>query len=99
MAKLSSRSTTNLTSVAATAGVRVDDMESVSVSVSGITTATVAVQFSMDGVEFVNAATALTADGRVDLPTRCYSFRLNCTAYTSGTIKGRAGGKLTDSLA
>ena len=54
--------------------------------VTGITTATVAFQGSIDGTTFFTLGTALTADGLVTVAVAPKYLRANCTAYTSGTI-------------
>jgi hypothetical protein len=54
--------------------------------VTGITTATVAFQGSLDGTTFFTLGTALTADGLVTVANAPKYLRANCTAYTSGTI-------------
>jgi hypothetical protein len=57
--------------------------------VSGITTATVAFQGSLDGTTFATIGTALTADGIVTIANAPKYLRANCTAYTSGTITAK----------
>jgi len=54
--------------------------------VTGITTATVALEGSIDGTTFFTLGTALTADGLVTVAVAPKYLRANCTAYTSGTI-------------
>ena len=54
--------------------------------VTGITTATVAFQGSLDGINFFTLGTALTANGIVTVANAPNYLRANCTAYTSGTI-------------
>lgn len=57
--------------------------------VSGITTATVAFQGSLDGTTFATIGTALTSDGIVTIANAPKYLRANCTAYTSGTITAK----------
>ena len=57
--------------------------------VSGITTATVAFQGSLDGTTFATIGTALTADGIITIANAPKYLRANCTAYTSGTITAK----------
>ena len=57
--------------------------------VSGITTATVAFQGSLDGTTFATIGTALTADGIVTIANAPKYLRANCTAYTTGTITAK----------
>lgn len=54
--------------------------------VTGITTATVALEGSIDGTTFFTLGTALTANGLVTVAVAPKYLRANCTAYTSGTI-------------
>jgi len=54
--------------------------------VTGITTATVAFEGSLDGTTFFTLGTALTANGLVTVAVAPNYLRANCTAYTSGTI-------------
>ena len=57
--------------------------------VTGITTATVAFQGSLDGTTYATIGTALTADGIVTISNAPKYLRANCTAYTSGTITAK----------
>ena len=57
--------------------------------VSGITTATVAFQGSLDGSSWSTLGSALTADGLVTVANAPKYLRANCTAYTSGTITAK----------
>jgi len=57
--------------------------------VSGITSATVILQGSLDGTNWSTVGTALTADGMVILAVAPKYLRANCTAYTSGTITAK----------
>lgn len=59
---------------------------SVTLLVQGITTATVALQASMDNTSFTTVGTPVTADGVVIVDTPYKYLRANVTAYTSGTI-------------
>lgn len=77
--------------VEAGAAAAVEELRDASVTVSGTFVGTVAVQISHDGTEYVNAAAAVTAPAVITIPV-CKSVRLNCTAFTSGVIKGRVGG-------
>lgn len=60
-----------------------------SVVVTGITTATVAIQGSVDGTNYVTIGSALTADGTGGATTPYKYVRANVTAYTSGTITAK----------
>ena len=57
--------------------------------VNGITTATVALQGSLDGTNWSTLGSALTADGIVTVANAPKYLRANCTAYTSGTITAK----------
>ncbi len=57
--------------------------------VTGITSATVALQGSLDGTTFSTIGTALTADGFVTLANAPKYLRANCTVYVSGTITAK----------
>lgn len=58
----------------------------INMQVSGITTATVALQASVDGTTFFTVGAALTADGLLTDTAGYKYYRANVTAYTSGTI-------------
>ena len=70
----------------ASRAVQADAGEPAFLQVTGITTATVAFQGSIDGTTFFTLGTALTADGLVIVAVAPKYLRANCTAYTSGTI-------------
>jgi adenosine/AMP kinase len=61
----------------------------VTVVISGITTATVAVEGSVDGTNF-EAIESKTADACVIVNPSTKFIRANVTAYTSGTITVKA---------
>ena len=73
----------------ASSAVQVDGGQPVFLQVSGITTATVALQGSLDGTTFATIGTALTADGIITIANSPKYVRANCTAYTSGTITAK----------
>ena len=78
-----------VTATGASTAVQVDGGQPVFLQVSGITTATVALQGSLDGTTFATIGTALTADGIVTIANAPKYVRANCTAYTSGTITAK----------
>lgn len=78
-----------VTATGASSAVQVDGGQPVFLQVSGITTATVALQGSLDGTTFATIGTALTADGIVTIANAPKYVRANCTAYTSGTITAK----------
>jgi hypothetical protein len=57
--------------------------------VSGITSATVALQGSLDGTNWSTIGTALTADGIVTVANAPKYLRANCTVYVTGTITAK----------
>jgi hypothetical protein len=57
--------------------------------VSGITTATVAFQGSLDGTNWSTIGTALTANGIVIIANAPTYLRANVTAWTSGSITAK----------
>lgn len=56
------------------------------IQVSGITSATVAAQGSVDGTTWSTIGTALTADGLITITNPPPYIRANVTVYVSGTI-------------
>lgn len=78
-----------VTASGASAAVQVDGGQPAFLQVSGITTATVALQGSLDGTTFATIGTALTADGIITVANAPKYLRANCTAYTSGTITAK----------
>jgi hypothetical protein len=57
--------------------------------VSGITTATVAFQGSLDGTNWTTIGTALTANGIVTIANAPKYLRANVTAWTTGSITAK----------
>ena len=57
--------------------------------VSGITSAIVAFQGSLDGTNWSTIGTALTSDGLVTIANAPKYLRANCTVYVSGTITAK----------
>jgi hypothetical protein len=78
-----------VTASGASKAVQVDGGQPVFLQVSGITTATVALQGSLDGTTFATIGTALTADGIITIANSPKYIRANCTAYTLGTITAK----------
>lgn len=64
------------------------------VQLTGMGTQTVQIQGSLDGVNWVNDGSALTADGKVDTSSRWEFMRTNMTSYSSGgdSIAGKVAG-------
>ena len=57
--------------------------------VSGITSATVALQGSLDGTNWSTIGTALTANGIITVTNAPKYLRANCTVYVTGTITAK----------
>ena len=73
----------------ASTAVQVDTGQPAFLQVSGITTATVAFQGSLDGTTYATIGTALTADGIITVANAPKYLRANVTAWTSGTITAK----------
>ena len=63
--------------------------DKVTLQVSGITTATVALQGSVDGTTFLTIGTPVTADGFITDTTTLPYYRANVTAWTAGAITAK----------
>lgn len=91
MASLSSPITV-LNAVGATGAstaVQVDAGQPAFLQVSGITSATVVLQGSLDGTNFSTLGTALTANGIVTVQNAPTYLRANCTVFVTGTITAK----------
>ena len=73
----------------ASKAVQVDGGQPAFLQVSGITSATVALQGSLDGTNWSTLGTALTADGLVTVANAPKYLRANCTVYVTGTITAK----------
>jgi hypothetical protein len=73
----------------ASKAVQADAGEPAFLQVSGITTATVAFQGSLDGTNWSTIGTALTANGIVIVQNAPKYLRANVTAWTSGSITAK----------
>jgi hypothetical protein len=73
----------------ASGAVQADAGQPAFLQVSGITTATVALEGSLDGSNWTTVGTDLTANGIVTVANAPKYLRANCTAYTSGTITAK----------
>jgi hypothetical protein len=78
-----------VTATGASTAVQVDAGQPAFLQVSGITSATVALQGSLDGVTYSTIATALTGDGIVTVANAPKYLRANCTVYVTGTITAK----------
>jgi hypothetical protein len=84
--------TTLLADVGATGAsraVQADAGQPAFLQVSGITSATVVLQGSLDGTNWSTLGTALTADGLVTVANAPKYLRANCTVYVTGTITAK----------
>lgn len=77
------------TSVAAGPAVALRPDESATVYLTGTFTATVQMQVSLDGTNWLNDGSALTAAGTLLISKAANYVRANVTAYTSGTPVGK----------
>jgi hypothetical protein len=57
--------------------------------VSGITSATVLLQGSLDGTNWSTLGTSLTADGMITVANAPKYLRANCTVFVTGTITAK----------
>ena len=73
----------------ASTAVQVDTGQPAFLQVSGITSATVALQGSLDGTNWSTLGTALTANGLITVQNAPKYLRANCTVYVSGTITAK----------
>jgi hypothetical protein len=73
----------------ASKAVQVDGGQPAFLQVSGITSATVVLQGSLDGTNWSTLGTALTADGLVTVANAPKYLRANCTVYVTGTITAK----------
>jgi len=73
----------------ASTAVQVDAGQPAFLQVSGITSATVVLQGSLDGTNWSTLGTALTANGIVTVQNAPTYLRANCTVYVTGTITAK----------
>jgi hypothetical protein len=73
----------------ASGAVQADAGQPAFLQVSGITSATVVLQGSLDGTNWSTLGTALTADGLVTVANAPKYLRANCTVYVTGTITAK----------
>jgi hypothetical protein len=69
--------------------VQVDGGVPAFLQVSGITSATVALQGSLDGTNWSTLGTALTANGIITVANAPKYLRANCTVFVTGTITAK----------
>jgi len=73
----------------ASSAVQADAGQPAFLQVSGITSATVVLQGSLDGTNWSTLGTALTADGLITVANAPKYLRANCTVYVTGTITAK----------
>jgi len=73
----------------ASTAVQVDSGQPAFLQVSGITSATVALQGSLDGTNWSTIGTALTANGIITVQNAPKYLRANCTVFVTGTITAK----------
>lgn len=73
----------------ASRAVQADAGQPAFLQVSGITSATVALEGSLDGTNWSTIGTALTANGMVTVANAPKYLRANCTVYVTGTITAK----------
>ena len=78
-----------VTATGASQAVQVDAGNPAFLQVSGITSATVVLQGSLDGTNWSTLGTALTANGIVTVQNAPTYLRANCTVYVTGTITAK----------
>lgn len=78
-----------VTATGASKAVQADAGQPAFLQVSGITSATVALQGSLDGTTYSTIGTALTADGIITVANAPKYLRANCTVYVTGTITAK----------
>lgn len=78
-----------VTATGASKAVQCDAGAPAFLQVNGITSATVALQGSIDGTNWSTIGTALTADGLITVANAPKYLRANCTVYVSGTVTAK----------
>lgn len=78
-----------VTATGASKAMQADGGQPAFLQVSGITSATVVFQGSLDGTNWSTLGTALTADGLITVANAPKYLRANCTVYVSGTITAK----------
>lgn len=78
-----------VTSTGTSISVGTDSNKPAFIQVSGITSATVAAQGSVDNTTWATIGTALTADGLITITNPPPFIRANVTVYVTGTITAK----------
>lgn len=79
-----------VTATGASLSISTDSNKAAFIQVSGITSATVAAQGSVDGTTWSTIGSALTSDGLITISDPPPYLRANVTVYVSGTITVKA---------
>ena len=79
-----------VTTTGASLPIGTDSNKPAFIQVSGITSATVVAQGSVDGTTWSTIGTALTGDGMITISDPPPYIRANVTVYVSGTITVKA---------
>lgn len=98
MGSFNTKTTADLTGTGQNAGVDVSDLETASYWVFGTFVGTVQMQVSPDGTNWVDEGSPVSAAARISIPQEAKQARLDCTAYTSGTIESAITGIDDDRL-
>ncbi len=91
------RTVADVTGVAASASIRITDLEEASYWVLGTFVATVFVQTSPDDTNWIDLGASFAIPTKTVLPTDARFVRINCTAFTSGDIESQVSGRDNDS--
>lgn len=78
-----------VTATGASKAVQADGGLPAFLQVSGITSATVVLQGSLDGTSWSTLGSSLTSDGLITVANAPKYLRANCTVYVSGTITAK----------
>lgn len=99
MSKFRTIALSDLTGTGQSTAANVSDLDVLHITVGGTFVGTYTVEGSTDGTNFAaivdinaNSLTGLTAPTTAQLPAGLRSVRVNCTAYTSGTIESDVSG-------
>lgn len=77
----------------------ISHLEEVAAMIGGTFVGTASIEVNFDAATWIPVPGVLsgaTTPQMLAIPVRARQIRLNCTAYTSGTIEGKASGSDTD---
>lgn len=100
MSKFSGLDLGSLVAVSTGTAVETAQFEKLVAAVSGTFVGTVIIESSPDGTNFAAApgSSSFTAPGSIEITVPCKQLRARCSAFTSGTIVCKAGGRDEDVL-